>query len=205
MPSWNPSRFMMRNDVLSFLRAWAGDPSRVGAITPSGTALAEIITREITPGDAPVIELGAGTGVFTQALLDRGLREQDLTLVESGPEFASMLAQRFPRARVLHIDAAALNRYELFGGTGAGAIVSGLPLLAMPARKTIAIMKGAFGHLRNGGALYQFTYVPRCPVGRRILDRLGLRATRIGRALLNMPPATVYRITRRNPSRLPPE
>lgn len=196
---------MMRNDVLSFFRAWAGDPTRVGAITPSGTALAEIITREITPSQAPVIELGAGTGVFTQALLDRGLREQDLTLVESGPEFAAMLERRFPRARVLHMDAAALSRYDLFDGAGAGAIISGLPLLAMPARKTITIMKGAFGHLRNGGALYQFTYAPRCPVARRILDRLGLRATRIGRALLNMPPATVYRITRRNSSRLLPD
>ncbi len=35
-----------------------------------------------------------------------------------------------------------------------------------------------------------------------ILDRLGLKATCVGHALLNVPPAAVYKITRRGPSRL---
>jgi phospholipid N-methyltransferase len=39
-------------------------------------------------------------------------------------------------------------------------------------------------------------------VPRPLLDRLGLKATRTGRALLNVPPAVVYRIARRGPSRL---
>jgi hypothetical protein len=34
-------------------------------------------------------------------------------------------------------------------------------------------------------------------VPRAILDQLGLKATRVGRALANVPPATVYRIRRR--------
>jgi phosphatidylethanolamine/phosphatidyl-N-methylethanolamine N-methyltransferase len=193
---------MTPHDVWSFFRAWTCDPRRVGAIAPSGAALADIITREITPCEAPVIELGAGTGVFTQALLSRGLREQDLTLVESGSDFASLLQQRFPKARLLHIAAARLGDHDLFGRIAAGAVVSGLPLLAMPVRKVISILGGAFSQLRSGGAFYQFTYGASCPVHRRILDRLGLKATRIGGVLLNVPPATIYRITRRNPPRL---
>lgn len=192
---------MMTQDVLSFFRAWTSDPVSVGAIAPSGAALAQAITREITPSEAPVIELGAGTGVFTRALLSRGVREQDLILVESSEHFANLLEQRFPKAHILRIDAAGLERHELLN-SGVGAVVSGLPLLTMPVRKNIAILRGAFSHLRAGGAFYQFTYAPRCPVGRRILDRLGLKATRIGHVLLNMPPASVYRITRRNTSRL---
>ncbi len=39
------------------------------------------------------------------------------------------------------------------------------------------------------------------PVPRTILDRLGLKATRVGRALRNLPPASVYRITERPPLR----
>lgn len=193
---------MTPHDVLSFFRAWTRDPLRVGAISPSSTALADIITSEITPSAAPVIELGPGTGAFTRALLSRGLREQDLTLVEAGAEFASVLRRRFPGTRLLHIDAARLGGYDPLGQ--AGAVVSGLPLLAMAPRKAIAILKGAFCHLRPGGAFYQFTYGPRCPVSQRILDRMGLKATRIGRALLNLPPATVYRITRRHSSMLAP-
>lgn len=37
----------------------------------------------------------------------------------------------------------------------------------------------------------------KCPVPQRILDQLDLRATLVGRTLLNLPPAAVYRITTR--------
>jgi phosphatidylethanolamine/phosphatidyl-N-methylethanolamine N-methyltransferase len=63
----------------------------------------------------------------------------------------------------------------------------------------IAILEASFGHLRPEGAFYQFTYGPRCPVSRALLDRLGLKATRIGWAFANVPPAAVYRIRRRPP------
>jgi len=189
-------------DVLSFLQAWAADPLRVAAIAPSGEALAELITREITPTCRPVLELGPGTGVFTRALLARGLAAEDLTLVEYGAKFSELLQRRFPTARILRMDAARLDQRHLIDGARFGAVVSGLPLLSMPSKKIFAILAGAFGTLRQGGAFYQFTYGLTCPVPRRILDRLGLKATCVGRAYLNIPPAAVYRITRRMPSRL---
>ena len=55
--------------------------------------------------------------------------------------------------------------------------------------------------MRPGGAFYQFTYGPRCPVPRPILDRLGLKATRIGGTVRNIPPAGVYRISRSTAAR----
>ncbi len=183
-----------RSDGNAFLREWLSDPLRVASVTPSGKALAAMMTREIGPGDAPVIELGPGTGVFTDALIARGIPEQDLVLIEMGASFAQLLRFRLPRARVLEMDATRLGKIELAGG--AGAVVSGLPVLAMPPRVVMQIVHGAFVHLRPGGAMYQFTYGPRCPVRRQILDRLGLEAERVGHAVLNIPPAAVYRITR---------
>jgi phosphatidylethanolamine/phosphatidyl-N-methylethanolamine N-methyltransferase len=184
---------------LPFLRAWVAHPGRVGAIMPSGPALSELITSEIDASTGPVIELGPGTGVFTQALLARGVRQEDLTLIETGTDFAKMLRGRFPDARVLEIDACKLAAHRLYGEREVGAIVSGLPLLNMGPRKILAIVSGALSYARPGAAFYQFTYGPRCPVPRPILDRLGLKATFIGRAFLNMPPAAVYRITARGP------
>jgi phosphatidylethanolamine/phosphatidyl-N-methylethanolamine N-methyltransferase len=195
---------MWCQDTLSFFRSWVRDPRRVGAIAPSSTELADVITSEITAANSPVIELGPGTGVFTYALLARGIRESDLTLVERGEDFAGVLRRRFPRARVLTMDATRLGNLKLVEGVCAGAIISGLPLLSLSQRQVLAILAGAFDCLRPGGALYQFTYGPACPVRRPFLDRLGLKATRIGHVLRNMPPATVYRITRRNPFRLAP-
>ncbi|MGC4013510.1 MAG: methyltransferase domain-containing protein [Luteolibacter sp.] len=174
-----------------------GNPLRISAIAPSGEALSRLITREISAAHGAVLELGPGTGVFTRGLLARGVRESDLTLVEFDPEFARLLQQRFPQARVLRMDATRLSRHELFPTTGAGAVVSGLPLLSFPPRQVMRILLGAFCHLRAEGGFYQFTYGPRCPVPTQMLERLGLEAVRIGGTVRNLPPATVYRITRR--------
>jgi phospholipid N-methyltransferase/membrane protein DedA with SNARE-associated domain len=185
------------HDSLAFFRAWLGDPLRVGGMVPSGRALAKLITADITPASAPVIELGPGTGAFTRLLLARGVAEDQLVLIEARADFAGYLVRHFPAARVSCLDAARLNDALPFDGMPAGATVSGVPILSMAPEKVIAILDGAFRNMRPDGAFYQFTYGLRCPVPRRILDRLGLEATRVGSTLANVPPATVYRIRRR--------
>jgi phospholipid N-methyltransferase len=159
-----------------------------------------MITAEITAASAPVIELGPGTGVFTRQLLARGIPEERLALIEYGAAFIQLLAHRFPAAHVMRMDAAKLSSVCLFGGDRAGAVVSGLPFLSMTPKQVMAILAEAFGYLRHDGAFYQFTYGLSCPVPRVVLDQLGLESVRIGRALVNVPPAAVYRIRRtRNP------
>jgi len=184
-------------DVLLFFRALAFNPRSVGAITPSGTNLASLITSEISAASGPVLELGPGTGVFTEALLERGVRESELTLIEYGSDFMRLLQARFPKARVLWMDAAWMASYNLFDQPF-GAVVSGLPLLNFAPNKVMAIVTAAFGKLRDGGAFYQFTYGTQCPLSKAQLDVLGLQATCMGRVLLNIPPASVYRITRKD-------
>lgn len=188
---------MIASDTFSFFRAWLSNPLQVAAIAPSSAALADLITQEISAESGPVLELGPGTGVFTRALLERGVSEHNLTLIEHGSGFAHLLSHRFPMARVQRMDAARLPQARLFDGAPVGAVVSGLPLLSMQPRKIMGVLAGAFAYMRPGGAFYQFTYGPNCPVPRPILDRLGLKAMRMGRTLLNVPPATVHRISRR--------
>lgn len=187
----------MKPDFLTFLGAWAANPLQVAALAPSGDALAKLMTSEISAATGPVLELGPGTGVFTRALLARGVREENITLVEYGSEFAQLLQLRFARARVLWMNAAQLGSHDLYPNERAGAVVSGLPLLSMPKATVKAILSGAFAHLTPDGGFYQFTYGPACPVALPMLDGLGLKADRIGRTLRNFPPAAVYRISRR--------
>lgn len=187
---------MPANDALSFLMAWVAAPLRVASVTPSSASLAALMTRDIGPDTGPVLELGPGTGPFTRALLARGVKEEDLTLIEAGADFAALLNQRFPRARIFEMDAASLRHLSLFEGPVVGAVVSGLPFLSIPPRKAQAILEGVFATLRPDGALYQFTYGRRCPIDQSVLDRLDLQATRVGRTFRNLPPATVFRIVR---------
>lgn len=174
------------SDAFIFFRAWSRKPLRVASVVPSGQSLSRLITQELDEKSGPVIELGPGTGVFTRAIIARGVAEQNLVLVETGREFVDMLSRRFPRATVLEADAAELGSFGIRGPVGA--VVSGLPLLSMSTNQVEAILSGAFSHLCSDGFLYQFTYGPRCPVPRKTLRLLGLEARLIGRALLNFPP-----------------
>lgn len=164
---------------------------------PSSEALGKAITEAITLASTPIIELGPGTGVFTRALLARGVPEDQLTLIENSKDFTKLLEGRFPSARVVSMDASGLEGYNLFEGELAGAVISGLPLLAIPKDKVFSILKGAFAHMRPDGVFYQFTYGMRCPVGKKMLDDLGLEAERTKGVLINVPPATVYCIRRK--------
>jgi phosphatidylethanolamine/phosphatidyl-N-methylethanolamine N-methyltransferase len=181
----------------AFFRAWIRDPRRVSAIAPSSQSLAAAMTASIAATCAPVIELGPGTGVFTDALLERGVPEHRLALVELGDEFLEALRLRYPRATLVRHDASRLGALQFFDGELAGAVVSGLPLLSMTPARVRRVLQDAFLRLRPGGAFYQFTYGFRCPVPQRLLERLGLKATRVAIALRNLPPAAVYRIERR--------
>ena len=67
-------------DNFRFLRALIARPKDVGAIMPSSPALAEAIAREIDPAAGPVLEIGPGTGVISQAI-----RIQPVALASNTP------------------------------------------------------------------------------------------------------------------------
>ena len=182
-------------EALLGLGRFVANPRRFGGFV-SGPALAEAITREIDPAAGPVLELGPGTGVFTRALLSRGVAEADLILVEADPLLAARLQQAFPRARVLACKAARVTAAEL-GGQRPAAVVSGLPLLNFPGHEVERIVAATFALCTEDAAIHQFTYGPRCPVREDIMAQLDLAAVRTARVWRNMPPAHVYRITRR--------
>jgi phosphatidylethanolamine/phosphatidyl-N-methylethanolamine N-methyltransferase len=184
-------------EQIRFLQAWRANPKGIGAILPSSARLATAMTRGITPRSGPCLELGAGTGSFTRALIARGLTDAQLTLVEMDPHFASQLRKDFPDAYVYEGDAAKLAGVPLFADTLAGIAICGLPLLNMPVKQQIGILRGTFTQLRPNGHMVLFTYGPRCPVSQRVLDRLGLRAQRVSTVIANVPPAHVWKLTRR--------
>ena len=178
-----------------FFRSWLRDPFRVGAVAPSSRWLAKLMATDVHAG-ACVVELGAGTGTLTTALIDAGVREQDLFLVDQAPDFAGVLRARFPQANVVHADAATLTR-QLGALRGrVDYVISGLPILWFSRETKAAILSEAFELLKPDGRFQQFTYLGRPPVGPRLLAELGLGATLLGIAPMNLPPAFVYRFAR---------
>jgi phosphatidylethanolamine/phosphatidyl-N-methylethanolamine N-methyltransferase len=185
------------HEIRVFARAWLRAPLKVGAIVPSGPVLARAITSEISSATGHVLELGPGTGVFTRALLDRGVAAENLTLLEYDPKLAKLLSQRFPELRIVSDCATKLESLALYHQKSVGAIVSGLPLLSMPNDTVQRILEGAFSQLREGAPIYQFTYRPLCPVPRKVMKALNLQSVCTSFSIRNLPPAWVFSIRQR--------
>ena len=88
------------SDEETFLRRFLGNPKRTGAVAPSGPILAREMARVVDPqAGGLVVELGPGTGPVTRALLARGVRRDQLLLVEYDPYFCKLLASDSRRRR----------------------------------------------------------------------------------------------------------
>ena len=175
---------------LRFLRALMAHPKSIGALVPSSRALAKAIARQIDPArPGPVLELGPGTGVLTQGLLDRGITPERLTLVEFDAEMAAFLAQHFAGVNVIEGDAFDLARTlgpkarEPFS-----AIVSGIPLLNFPMVRRRSFMEGVCRLLAPGAPLIQFSYGMNAPA----LPLPGHCVSRAALVWANLPPARVW-------------
>jgi phospholipid N-methyltransferase len=179
-----------------FFRSWLRDPFNVASVVPSSRWLAKLMATDVHAG-ACVVDLGAGTGTLTTALLDAGVCEENLFLVDQHAEFAGVLRTRFPRANVIEADAATLTQPLRALRGRVDYVISGLPILWFNREKKAAILSEAFELLKPSGRFHQFTYLGRPPVGPTLLAELGLRATLLGIAPMNLPPAFVYRFTRR--------
>ena len=175
-------------DNLRFLRALIARPRSIGAIAPSSPALAEAIARQIDPQIGPVLEVGPGTGVITEAILARGVTPERLTLLEYDEDMAQHLAGRYRRARVIQGDAFDLDRALGMNHVTFGAIVSGVPLLNHSIPRRQAFMQGLLKRLMPGAPLIQFSYGANAPVP----PLPGTSVARTATVFANIPPAKVW-------------
>jgi len=173
---------------LHFLKGLIARPKNVGAIAPSSPALARAIALQVDPTlGGPVLELGPGTGVVTEALIEHGVAPERITAIEYDPEFARMVQERFPRVHVVRGDAFDLAK-TLGSGEPFAAIVSGLPLLNHPLERRHALIEGALARLKPGAPYIQFSYGTKPPIP----APPGATVKRAALVWMNLPPARVW-------------
>ncbi len=191
---------MGAKEGLLFLSSWLRSPRQVGAIAPSSSSLGKVVARQISPEwHGPVVELGGGTGSITRCLLAHGISPGKLIVIERDPAFCKSLKVNFPGVSVVEGDAQDSSKIvEQLGAGKASSYVSGLPLLNMPEAVRYKIFESAFACMRDDGVFIQFTYAPVCPVPEKMLNDLGLTGKTVNIVPFNLPPAAVWRFTRKN-------
>ncbi|HYI27149.1 MAG TPA: rRNA adenine N-6-methyltransferase family protein [Bradyrhizobium sp.] len=179
------------DDEVRFLRSWIEKPLRMGAVMPSGKILARTMAQYVdVHSTAPVVELGPGTGAITNALIEHGIDQKRLVLVEFNPGFCALLRDRYPQAKVVQGDAYALR--DSLGdvlSAPASAVVSGLPLVTQPMLKRLKLIRDAFLALAPGAPFVQFTYSVAPPIPKSLP---GVSTEASERIWMNLPPARVW-------------
>ena len=183
----------MFSDLALFIKQAVLQPKQTSSLVPSSRALGAAMAMHVGPETGPVVEFGPGTGILTEAILQRGVAPADLTLFEMNPVFAEALKQRFPGVTI-HITGAQ-DAPKRMPAT-VGAVISGLPLLSMPRDLRREIVAAAFEVMRPDGIFIQFTYGHNAPLSDEGLSMLGLRATKAKKVWGNFPPAQVYVVKR---------
>ena len=179
------------DDEVRFLRSWIEKPLHMGAVMPSGRVLARTMAQYVdTKSSGPVVELGPGTGAITSALIERGVDQKRLVLVEYNPGFCALLRDRYPQATVVQADAYDL-RDSLWNvlSVPASAVVSGLPLVTKPMLTGLKLIRDAFAALAPGAPFVQFTYSVAPPIPKSLP---GVSTEASERIWMNLPPARVW-------------
>ncbi|MGZ5937842.1 MAG: class I SAM-dependent methyltransferase [Rhizomicrobium sp.] len=178
------------SDSLRFIGRLITQPKTVGAIAPSSKALGRKMAAQIdVAGEGPILELGPGTGVATAALIARGAAPERITAIEYDPDFAQLIAQRFPKLKVINGDAFDLGttlgarQGQLFVGA-----ISGVPLLNHSMERRQVFLNGVLARLKPAAPYVQFSYGLHCPVA----PPSGVTVVQAAFVLFNLPPARVW-------------
>lgn len=185
-----PAAEKVANTAL-FFRRWLANPLQMGSIIPSSRALCERVARNVerAPGEY-VLELGAGTGVVSRALLDHGVPPEKLIVVEIVPDMAEHLRSVLPGVNVICGDAFALQDAIPKEWQGRiGTAICGIPLVMLPFEQQKRFVD-AVESVAPGKGFLLFTYCITSPLPYR---KLGLTAKRLEWTPLNFPPASVWR------------
>lgn len=174
---------------MTFLYNFLQAPGQVGSITPSSNALARQMMEPIDWENASsIVELGAGTGIFTKWIEEKKRKEATLIAFEKEAGMRAQLSARFPGV-VFEEDAVQLAQVLAEAQLDhADCIISGLPFANFPQELRDQIMEAVYSALKPGGIFVAFQY------SLQMKKQLAATFEQVTVKLVpfNLPPAFVY-------------
>jgi phosphatidylethanolamine/phosphatidyl-N-methylethanolamine N-methyltransferase len=143
--------------VSRFLRS----PNTIGAIAASSRAMAQRMVAGL-PVDRPIriVELGPGTGPFTNAIVERVHRGSRILAIDREQQFVDWVRERWPSVECVCASAVDLERLVTERHMAPlDHIISGLPFASLPIEDTSRILSGIERTLRPGGTFTTFQYL----------------------------------------------
>lgn len=205
MPAECPLDFekkIIKSESKLFLKRCLDKPLQMGTVAPITQRLAHVVAQ-LVHTDGYVVELGAGTGRLTRALLKNGVAPENLWAVELDGNLCDFLQETLSilpecKGGIPHIiqgDAANLRSIlPDFIHEKVSAVVSTVPFMCLDEMVREKIVRSSFDVLTPGKPLHHITYNPKSPMG----FMSGLYQQRVVSLWLNLPPAFVWRYELKN-------
>lgn len=182
------------------LKRFLHNPGRIGAVTPSGSALCRMMVAGLHLDEAAAVaELGPGTGVITREIVRNCGAATRFFAVELDPVIYAAFRRNMPEVAVYNDNAARLDAICRENGIPElDAVISGLPWASFPGALQESILGAVLRALKPGGKFTTFAYLQGLPLpaGRRfrkLLERCFAEVTLSPVVWNNLPPAVVYR------------
>ncbi|WP_300902370.1 class I SAM-dependent methyltransferase [uncultured Clostridium sp.] len=178
---------------INFLIQYITHPRVTGAVLPSSKRLAFKMIENINFNTCNcIIELGPGTGVFTDEILKKRNDDTIFILIEYNEDFYKKLKSKYSRIKNIYIvnDSAEnidyyIKRYNI---NSVDYIVSGLPFASLPKDMSENILNKCKYILKNKGTFITFQYTK----FKKDLIKKYFREIKLSKEILNLPPAYVF-------------
>lgn len=172
-----------------FFRSFLTHPRQVGAVLPtSRRAVRDMLDMANFAQARCVVELGAGTGVYTEEILKRLRPDAWFLAFEIDPDLATTLSERFEDRRLWVIKDSAENIEGYLDGAKVDVLVSGLPFTSLPEPVKQNIFSQITRVLAPGGVMVAIQY---SAMVKRDLERI-FASVRRRISPLNVPPAFLF-------------
>ena len=169
--------------MLKFIKQFLLHPRRTGAIVPSSPDLAKAMLEPVNFKKAKqIVELGPGTGAFTNLILAKISPDAKLTAIELNKEFCKQLRRiKDSRLTIVNDDAQNITKHI----TKADYVISGLPMNNFSVKEHEKVLE----EIKKITKCYiQFHYTPMAEKYIKKFFKIENKKT----VIKNIPPATVY-------------
>ncbi|MFE4571753.1 class I SAM-dependent methyltransferase [Paenibacillus chitinolyticus] len=176
-------------DRWRFLKKFIQNPHDVGSIVPSSNRLTQKMLEPVPWNHVrTLVELGAGTGVFTQMIYDLVRPDCQVAVFEKEEEMRELLKREFCG---FHMFSNALELKDSLSSIGADrvdCIVSGLPFANFSQAEREKIIRQVRETLREDGLFITFQY----SLQMKTMLEAAFDEVSISLVPWNIPPAFVY-------------
>ena len=189
--------FKIKNMSKAFIKEFWKDKKMIGSIIPSSKFLAAKMLNHIPFKNTKlIIELGPGTGIFTEKIIEKIDPSTHLIIFELNPELCKDLKAKINLPNV-HIKEASADKIreiiKEFGFEKADIIISSLPLANFSVELRNSILEIVHKSLNEKGNFIQFQYSLNAF---KNLKKL-FPVVKLNFTALNFPPAFVYTCSKR--------